>query len=214
MTDLYKVVGFTIMYVDGSTYEVSKPTSSNVRSFHGGSSSIDPKELVYIRSSDDEECETGTEYKVKADDIASLLIKYATGKLEFIKLKPCAVARVELAKRYEPRKTWCGYDLAKEGCDFTELREEVKTTKEGYIESKYKLFDGSCSSDYMKDQKFEVVVDSDTFSDGSVVELYEDDESDSPLFKLISGDTDFDCCDGELGAYEWWNKLIPVENNN
>lgn len=40
-----------------------------------------------------------------------------------------------------------------------------------------------------------------SFTDGSIVELYRDDETISPLFKLIRGDTSYCKAGGELGAY-------------
>lgn len=60
-----------------------------------------------------------------------------------------------------------------------------------------------------------------TFSDGSVVQLYKDDGTENPLFKLISGNTGFKCCDGEPGAYvnlefvtkiDWSNKEEYMSN--
>ena len=43
--------------------------------------------------------------------------------------------------------------------------------------------------------------DATTFSPGSIIELFHDDGSTGPRFKLISGDCGFNLADGEAGAY-------------
>ena len=54
---------------------------------------------------------------------------------------------------------------------------------------------------YKVGDKFEVI-EEDSFTTGSIVELYEDDGTEEPLFKLIAGYTEFENCNDEPGAYE------------
>lgn len=74
----------------------------------------------------------------------------------------------------------------------------------------YKLADGSLSTDHNIGDKFLVNNGSSTFDKRSVVSLFDDDTSDAPLFKLVSGGCRFDCCDGEKGAYTYWSDLTPL----
>lgn len=54
---------------------------------------------------------------------------------------------------------------------------------------------------YKPDDLFEVVVQGGSCEIGSLVKLYRDDLTCTPLFKVINGSSDFYCCDGEMGAY-------------
>lgn len=64
--------------------------------------------------------------------------------------------------------------------------------------------------EYKIGDRFEVI-ESSTFSKSSIVELFRDDGSNSPLFKLISGDCSHNCCDGEVGAYTKLDRLKKIE---
>lgn len=75
----------------------------------------------------------------------------------------------------------------------------------------YKLADGSLSTDYEIGDRF-IIIGSELFGDGSVVSLYDDDGSDCPLFKFINGSCDYNCCDGEKGAYAWWSNLKSIDS--
>ena len=74
----------------------------------------------------------------------------------------------------------------------------------------YKLADGSSSSEYKVGDVFEVVEDTKAFSKGSIVELFLDDETEMPLFKLLNGYTNYDKCNGSAGAYAWWGWMKPL----
>lgn len=50
------------------------------------------------------------------------------------------------------------------------------------------------------------------FDNGSVIELYRDDGSTSPLFKLISGYCGYYHCDGKSGAYLFLDKVKKIED--
>jgi hypothetical protein len=50
-----------------------------------------------------------------------------------------------------------------------------------------------------------------TFTTGSVVQLYEDDGTESPCFKLTAGYTKYHACDGEPGAYAHLSCLEKIE---
>lgn len=75
----------------------------------------------------------------------------------------------------------------------------------------FKLAGGSFSDHYQVGDTFIVREYADTFTKGSVISLYEDDGSNTPLFKLVKGDTSFSCCNGEAGAYMGWMYLTPTE---
>ncbi|QDP59531.1 MAG: hypothetical protein GOVbin4162_105 [Prokaryotic dsDNA virus sp.] len=92
---------------------------------------------------------------------------------------------------------------------FTGDSGEVGTDEGVKATAGYTLADGSDSGEYYIGDKF-IVIDSSTFSLQSVVSLYGDDRSSCPLFKLEEGHTDHDCCNGDLGAYEAWENLIPL----
>lgn len=64
--------------------------------------------------------------------------------------------------------------------------------------------------EYKIGDRFEAI-ESPSFSKGSIVELFRDDGTDCPLFKLILGDCRFDCCDGEAGAYAKLDRLKKIE---
>lgn len=76
----------------------------------------------------------------------------------------------------------------------------------------YKLADGSLSTDYKLGDKF-VLVETSEFRVDSVVSLFRDDESCAPLFKLVSGFCDWDNCNGEPGAWEYWSNLKPYKED-
>jgi len=81
-------------------------------------------------------------------------------------------------------------------------------TDEGYPMSKsYQLADGSWSSEYKVGDKFVVTGEKETFSVGSIIELFRSDSSNCPLFKLLSGTTTFKLCEGKAGAYAMWRNL-------
>jgi len=64
-----------------------------------------------------------------------------------------------------------------------------------------------------KDQLFEVVIPT-TFTKGSIVQLYRDDRSSSPMFKLIEGVCYYTLA-GELqGAYLGLDRIKPINNSN
>lgn len=78
----------------------------------------------------------------------------------------------------------------------------------------HKLADGSLSVEYKLGDKFKVshrVSEQAVFSEGSIVSFYEDDESEHPLFKLESGNSEFFNCDGEAGGYCYWFCLTPAQ---
>ena len=78
----------------------------------------------------------------------------------------------------------------------------------------YKLADGSYSTEYELGDKFMVthnLYDQAVFSRGSIVSLYEEDNSDQPLFKLEEGEAVFSNCDGDAGGYCYWFCLTPVK---
>jgi hypothetical protein len=52
------------------------------------------------------------------------------------------------------------------------------------------------------------------FQNGSTVELYEDDGSKYPLFKLIEGFCEHDNCDNKAGAYESLNNVTKIRGVN
>lgn len=65
---------------------------------------------------------------------------------------------------------------------------------------------------YFKGQRF-VVTDNSrdgAFGKGSVVELYKDDGTDFPLFKLITGACNYRHVDGADGAYLHLDKVKPL----
>ena len=62
---------------------------------------------------------------------------------------------------------------------------------------------------YKIGDKFEIT-DGKPFSKGSVVCLYEDDGSEIPLFRLISGNCLYDNCEGKAGAYEYLSNVKPI----
>lgn len=76
-----------------------------------------------------------------------------------------------------------------------------KSTPEGY-----QLADGTWSSEYKIGDKF-VVVNDHSFSLGSIITFFEDDNSWCPLFKLESGYTATNNANGEKGAYAAWERL-------
>ena len=76
----------------------------------------------------------------------------------------------------------------------------------------YRLADGSLSTEYKVGDKF-VVVTSGTIIKDSVVALFEDDNSSSPLFKVIEGSSNFYLCKGEAGAYKAWNTVKAYTGN-
>jgi len=49
------------------------------------------------------------------------------------------------------------------------------------------------------------------FSEGSVVELFEDDGTNAPKFKLINGECGFNNADGEPGAYDGLDNVTKIE---
>jgi len=49
-----------------------------------------------------------------------------------------------------------------------------------------------------------------TFTRGSVIELYQDDDSSCPLFKLLKGSCPFTCADDKAGAYISLFKLRKI----
>ena len=61
-----------------------------------------------------------------------------------------------------------------------------------------------------------VITRNGTFSKGSVVELYRDDGTVAPLFKLIHGRCEFKRADGYDGAFEFihYAKVIPEESKS
>ena len=59
-----------------------------------------------------------------------------------------------------------------------------------------------------------VVVKENTFSVGSLVSLYEDDGTDYPLFKLITGECEHYCCDGDVGAFTDISNVSKLGNNS
>lgn len=65
---------------------------------------------------------------------------------------------------------------------------------------------------YKVGDKF-IVTKGGTFSVGSVVMLYRDDNSYTPLFKLIKGSCKYNVCDGEAGAYLHLGKVKPIEES-
>ena len=65
---------------------------------------------------------------------------------------------------------------------------------------------------YKVGDKF-IVTKGGTFSVGSVVMLYRDDNSYTPLFKLIKGSCKYNVCDGETGAYLHLGKVKPIEES-
>ena len=75
----------------------------------------------------------------------------------------------------------------------------------------YELADGSLSTEYKVWDKFLVDGIDFPFSNHSVVELYYDDGTSCPLFRLVNGQCEYKFCDGEYGAYcDWYNlsKLV------
>jgi len=73
----------------------------------------------------------------------------------------------------------------------------------------YELADGSLSTNYKVGDKFVVVVDSGTIIKDSIVELFEDDGTSCPLFKVIEGkcDREYNLCKGKAGAYKSWGTV-------
>ena len=55
------------------------------------------------------------------------------------------------------------------------------------------------------------IVGGTTFSEGSIVSLFEDDGSSSPNFKLISGYCEYNNCDGECGGYHSIEHVKPLK---
>ena len=65
---------------------------------------------------------------------------------------------------------------------------------------------------YKAGDLFEVVgSDAGTFSPGSKIELYRDDATDAPLFKLITGECNFKLVDEEYGAYITLDFIKPLQ---
>lgn len=62
---------------------------------------------------------------------------------------------------------------------------------------------------YKVGDRFKVMIGS-SFDAVSIIELYEDDKTDNPLFKLIEGHTGYNCADGELGAYISLDYIEPI----
>lgn len=85
------------------------------------------------------------------------------------------------------------------------LWEEWKNL-ERYVEG-YRLADGTWSGDYKIGDKFLVIRNCFEFSQNSVVEFFDDDESDCPKFKLIEGSCGYNNAGGEPGAYTLWKDL-------
>lgn len=70
---------------------------------------------------------------------------------------------------------------------------------------------------YKVGDKFEVVESEDydsVFLNGSIIELYNDDKSDRPLFKLVKGDCCYQHCDGEDGGYFSLSCIKPFKETN
>lgn len=69
---------------------------------------------------------------------------------------------------------------------------------------------------YKVGDRFEVLTGSEAFTAESIVELFRDDGSPAPLFKLVSGECDFKNCNREKGAYESLDSVRPMkkEANN
>ncbi len=66
---------------------------------------------------------------------------------------------------------------------------------------------------YKVGDKFLVLSGASTFEENSVVELYHDDKSSSPLFRLVSGKTSFRCCNGDYGAYVDLEYVTPFKSS-
>lgn len=64
---------------------------------------------------------------------------------------------------------------------------------------------------YKVGDRFEILTDEEVFTAESIVELFRDDGSPSPLFKLVSGECDFNNCDGEKGAYASIYSVKPIK---
>jgi len=62
-----------------------------------------------------------------------------------------------------------------------------------------------------KNTKFNYIgIDEDSFSKGSVVSLFNDDDSTCPLFKLVSGKCAYKLASGEPGAYLYIDEIEEV----
>lgn len=68
---------------------------------------------------------------------------------------------------------------------------------------------------YKVGDRFEVVdIDGmDGFTKGSIIDLYRDDNSDEPLFKLVSGHTKYMHADGKPGAYIKLERIKPTKEH-
>lgn len=75
----------------------------------------------------------------------------------------------------------------------------------------YKLADGSRSTEYKVGDKFLVAeVEGSTFSQGSIVELYLNDGTSCPVFRLVTGECEYDNCNGKSGACCSWYCLSKL----
>jgi hypothetical protein len=74
----------------------------------------------------------------------------------------------------------------------------------------YELVDGSWSTDYEVGDEFIVEFSRGIFTPPSFVELFEDDGSKYPKFKLIKGWCGFNNAKGAPGAFYPWGWLTPT----